>query len=724
MGIMALICALAGAGLSIYQGITNGIINLDFQNLSGEVIVLLVVFLSVPIAGIIGGIQGFRRKGGIIPLIYSLSVCILTWFLLFALSWGLLPSAPDIAVTPIMFLISAAIFTFAAIFAHMASQPEEDLYPPIISINEPEPEYEPITGVETEALIQRAYFFLEDGKFDDAGRYLAQAMNQDPEDSRIHLGKLMLENWAHNLDELIEILPTEIEHEKLFQRAMKFADLDEKERLEAYAVKSREYIAQRRSEDAAKYERERAEFEQGREQRYQEILALKDKASTLEDYDNLLTMLEAIGSYKDSDEIYASVLQAYENERAIEETVRETARRRTRRRIFTTAAVVGCAVIACAGIWGYMRYKEYADEQAREAEIAQAWEDRHNAITSFFEGRAEEAYTMIEKLSDIDGDPVIAQILGYKDNSGANVILDDEDISDYYEAIRLAEENTLQTTANKFLGDACLNGWGLERNYTEAAKYFTLASDAGDAYAQGKLAELYARGLGVDQDTTRAMALYKTASDNGNTSARSAYDELNQTIKAELDRKAVEEAAKAKARAEAQAQVKAQKPQTPAKPRPAPVQTKALIAAGEITGATVNVRSGSSTRTNAVNKLTPGTGVSISASRREADGEWYRVMTLDGINGWVRGDYVKLNNTQDKKENDKRTKKLPAKAVTTDRINVRDNPTTQRSNVLTVINSGTNLDVSEVFAGSDGDWYRVKTDNNEGWVFGKYIEFK
>ena len=66
--------------------------------------------------------------------------------------------------------------------------------------------YEPVLGVETEALIKRALLFLEDGEFDNAERYLEQALNQDAENPRVHFVKLILERKVHNVEELIEMV--------------------------------------------------------------------------------------------------------------------------------------------------------------------------------------------------------------------------------------------------------------------------------------------------------------------------------------------------------------------------------------------------------------------------------------------------------------------------------------------------------------------------------------
>ena len=95
---------------------------------------------------------------------------------------------------------------------------------PAAPITPPTQIYEPVIGLETEALIKRAALFLEDGEFDDAGRYLEQALNQDAENPRVHLTKLMLERKVHNVEELIETSTAPLENDKLFQRALRFAD--------------------------------------------------------------------------------------------------------------------------------------------------------------------------------------------------------------------------------------------------------------------------------------------------------------------------------------------------------------------------------------------------------------------------------------------------------------------------------------------------------------------
>ncbi len=156
-------------------------------------------------------------------------------------------------------------------------------------------------GADTNTLVKCAMLYLEDSEFDNAGLYLNQALNQDAEESRIHFGLLMLEHKAYNVDELIENLATPLEDEKLFQRALRFADEEYKSHFESYDRASHDKLEQeciaaeaiaeqnRIAEEAERErqrieeERKRAEQEAENERRYQEMLTLRAKASSMKE---------------------------------------------------------------------------------------------------------------------------------------------------------------------------------------------------------------------------------------------------------------------------------------------------------------------------------------------------------------------------------------------------------------------------------------------------------
>ena len=160
--------------------------------------------------------------------------------------------------------------------------------------------YEPIVGVETASLIKRSLLFMEDGDTYNAERYIEQALNQSPEDPQVYMTKLMIEHKVFTPEALVESLSTPLEDEKLFQRALRFADDDYKTQLDRYLQLSHDKFEQERlAKEAAKAAEQ--------EKHYQEILKLKDTASTITEFDNLLKLINSISPYKDTDELYIEV---------------------------------------------------------------------------------------------------------------------------------------------------------------------------------------------------------------------------------------------------------------------------------------------------------------------------------------------------------------------------------------------------------------------------------
>ena len=51
-------------------------------------------------------------------------------------------------------------------------------------------------------LLKRAYIFLEDGQWSEADQYCEKVLDQDPENARAHLGKLMAEQQVHRKEDL------------------------------------------------------------------------------------------------------------------------------------------------------------------------------------------------------------------------------------------------------------------------------------------------------------------------------------------------------------------------------------------------------------------------------------------------------------------------------------------------------------------------------------------
>ena len=167
---------------------------------------------------------------------------------------------------------------------------------------------ESLVGVETGALVRRAFIFIEDGEFARADQYLEQALTQDPENSRAYLGKLMVELGVRTTEDLAGA-PL-FEQSRLFQRALKFASAEERVSLNGYIEAHNAYIERQR-------EAEQAELEG----RYRRALALRASADTPEDYQEITEILESLGSYKDAQTLSAEVQRDIEMKEKYEKAV-------------------------------------------------------------------------------------------------------------------------------------------------------------------------------------------------------------------------------------------------------------------------------------------------------------------------------------------------------------------------------------------------------------------
>ena len=331
MNVAAFIFALVGAGLNLFQPIVGlPIPGLNFgaslfdivffllnmltsKNINGQFIVILIVFValaSIPATAVKSGIYVLQRKKDT-NAVRTLKVCAI-FYTVVAL---IVVSIPQLAssraeerflmqygwnnvipfTTP---LIWAACYAVAAVFAHTDKNSEEyrnansktPYYPSTTSTtsstqNSPAPQktktFEPVLGVETDALIKRGNIFLEDNNFDEAERYFEQAINQSPENSQAYLGKLMAELKVHNTDELSKV-STPLKEHKLFQRALSFANEEEKRTLESYLEIQEQNIT---------------------EKTYSKALKNKERINSSSDAQNIIKVLKSIAPYKDSETI-------------------------------------------------------------------------------------------------------------------------------------------------------------------------------------------------------------------------------------------------------------------------------------------------------------------------------------------------------------------------------------------------------------------------------------
>ena len=92
----------------------------------------------------------------------------------------------------------------------------------------------------------------------------------------------------------------------------------------------------------------------------------------------------------------------------------------------------------------------------------------------------------------------------------------------YPEAVKWYRKSADQgnAAARNNLGLMYYRGQGMETNYTEAFNLFRISADQGYASAQYNLASMYENGIGVGKSYDEAYKWYKKAADNGHENAR------------------------------------------------------------------------------------------------------------------------------------------------------------------------------------------------------------
>ncbi len=87
------------------------------------------------------------------------------------------------------------------------------------------------TSAPTGALTKRGYFFLEDGDYKSADEYFDKALDENPEDSKAYLGKVLVEFHFSNIEELSNSF-VNLDGNKTYDRAIRFATEGEQAQLE------------------------------------------------------------------------------------------------------------------------------------------------------------------------------------------------------------------------------------------------------------------------------------------------------------------------------------------------------------------------------------------------------------------------------------------------------------------------------------------------------------
>ena len=70
------------------------------------------------------------------------------------------------------------------------------------------------------------------------------------------------------------------------------------------------------------------------------------------------------------------------------------------------------------------------------------------------------------------------------------------------------------------------NGDGTAQDYAEAAKWYRMAAEQGNAFGQVNLGDMYEYGKGVARDFAEAARWYRLSAEQGNEDAKEALERL------------------------------------------------------------------------------------------------------------------------------------------------------------------------------------------------------
>ena len=111
-------------------------------------------------------------------------------------------------------------------------------------------------------------------------------------------------------------------------------------------------------------------------------------------------------------------------------------------------------------------------------------------------------------------------------NNGAIISLiyllvsEHQPVDKYVDILKFKAENH-NIDAIKRVGNLYYDGVGVEKNYSVALKWYTMASNLGDLWSKLRLGDMYRDGKGTDIDIDRALSLYFEVGNQGNVAALS-----------------------------------------------------------------------------------------------------------------------------------------------------------------------------------------------------------
>lgn len=153
----------------------------------------------------------------------------------------------------------------------------------------------------TDALLKRAFMFLEEGNWAEADAYCERVLDEDPENANAYLGKLMADLRVNHQEQLSDS-KDEFTDNSNYEKTMRFGDHSLKAQLNEY-IKT---IQIRKEEEKI-------------EKTYQQALVIMNSAYKKNEFLNAVEIFKSLGDYKDSQDRINTCLAKVENIKAREE---------------------------------------------------------------------------------------------------------------------------------------------------------------------------------------------------------------------------------------------------------------------------------------------------------------------------------------------------------------------------------------------------------------------
>ena len=296
----------------------------------------------------------------------------------------------------------------------------------------------------TEALVKRAFLFLEDGDYIKADEYCERVLDKDPENARAYLGKLMVNLEVRKKEELSDCKQS-FDDNNYYKKAIRFGD-------DELRTVLRQYI----SDINERNENERINTI------YENAVRKMKMAINETEYKDVIATFKEIGGWKDSDNLVALCLKRIDEIKTQKEAEQQEKKRRSeihaekRKKTISIAipALVICGVIVCTFI--FIIYPKIKMDKAFKLLKAEDYENAYTLledagnIDAITENKCERVENMLNS-GDLEGARVLLEEIRKLDLDGNPVLMDKYRGVQYLAATRFAEKNMVKDAYDLFL---------------------------------------------------------------------------------------------------------------------------------------------------------------------------------------------------------------------------------------------------------------------------------